>query len=71
MDLHLQSYHGSTPHLAVRVREGGKMEKCERQEARIRFVKAMLAGQGWPEVAAATESLPIKRAMAYRLYPFS
>ncbi len=43
------------------------MEKCERQEARIRFVKAMLAGQGWPEVAAATESLPIKRAMAYRL----
>jgi hypothetical protein len=31
------------------------MEKCERQEARIRCVKAMLAGQGWPEVAAATE----------------
>ena len=43
------------------------MEKCERQEARIRCVKAMLAGQGWPEVAAATESLSIKRAMAYRL----
>jgi len=29
------------------------MEQCERQEARIRCVKAMLAGQGWPEVAAA------------------
>ena len=43
------------------------MEQCERQGARIRCVKALLAGQGWPEVAAATESLSIKRAMAYRL----
>jgi transposase len=43
------------------------MEKNERQEARSRLVKAMLAGQSWPEAVAATDPVPIKRAMAYRL----
>jgi transposase len=45
----------------------GKMEKNERQKARIDLIKSMLAGQSWREAFAATEPAPLKRAMAYRL----
>jgi transposase len=42
------------------------MEKTERQLRRRQLVTAMLKGQPWKEAARA-ETLPLKRAMAYRL----
>jgi transposase len=40
------------------------MENNERQTARAHLVTAILAGQSWQQAAT---SMPVKRAMAYRL----
>ena len=47
-------------------RELVNVERNQRQIAREQLVTAMLEGQSWQQVSAGS-SLPLKRAMAYRL----